>query len=224
MKNITLFTLAILFSGIISSQPLSEEYNFLTVIIDQPEGKIDKVIYYPEGSEFEVLNESGTEKKLKKTSDSFTFLENVKLVIYPEYRKERPDYYTVKNRRLRVFTTAKAAYSAGFGADWNGDYSKQPARPKEKTKSKSHYHSNGVTVEKELLKSSKNPEKYNLKMTFSNGIIFNYEDGKYSATLEEQPLLIEHKYIIYSDLGKAKISFNPNNGVVWWVFQPWRTE
>ena len=81
-----------------------------------------------------------------------------------------------------------------------------------------------LETKKKLSPSQANPGKYNLELRFDNGIIFNYEDGKATATLDNQALEIEHKYLISSKLGMAKLSFNPNTGKVWYIFEPVRSK
>tara|TARA_R110000737_G_scaffold352368_1_gene398131 strand:+ start:185 stop:406 length:222 start_codon:yes stop_codon:yes gene_type:complete len=60
----------------------------------------------------------------------------------------------------------------------------------------------------------------NARLEFSNGIIFNYDDGKFNATLDGDYLDINGKYLIQSYLGVIKLSYSPKSGEIWWVFEP----
>ena len=78
-----------------------------------------------------------------------------------------------------------------------------------------------ITINPDFIGISQNSLSFYAQNTFklSNGIEFSYVDGKYNATLNNKYLDIKGKYVIDSKLGILKISFNPNNGETWWVFE-----
>lgn len=82
-----------------------------------------------------------------------------------------------------------------------------------------NYTHNSLTGLKKITDSKSLESKKNLYFKLSNGIEFSYVDGKYNATLNNKYLDIKGKYVINSKLGTLKISFNPNNGETWWVFE-----
>ena len=227
MKPLPFFLMMLLLPVAVTfAQETQDPYDFLTVVIDQPEGEIYKVYYYPEGSEFTVQDDKGnTSTPALAYPGAFVYLDTCTLTVYPQYSKKRPHEFQVEGKRLRVFNTAKAAYSEGFGAGWNGDYSTQPKKPRQKAqksskkKSKYAYHSNGVTVEKKLTPSVWIPGTYNVRLTFSNGIVFTYVDGKSTAMYNGERVMIKGNYLIEIDKGTAKLSFDPSSGVVWWIFE-----
>lgn len=193
-------------------------YDFLTIVIDNPkeEKSQDQVFYYPEGSHYKVYLQKKNEEP-QKAEGVITYDGDMKLRVYPQYRKESPDEIKINNRRLRIFTSAKAAYSAGFGAEWYNASKQNNSHQSEGCGYNSH---TDVTVNKEITWSEKLNGKYNLKLAFSNGITFTYNNGEYKASLENKDLQVKSKYIIESKLGTTKFSFNENNGEVWWIFEP----
>ena len=220
---ISAFSLFISFSLLAQDNP----YDFMTIVVEKENGTVDQLVYYPEGSTHQVKSVNNQVIAVDSSSAGlFIYEGNLELVIFPQYRKEKPDYYSIRKQKLKVYTTAKAAFAAGFGSGWGYEYADiyKKDKPVAYSKTVSSYQSNGVSTEKELIPSSTNADQYNLKMTFSNGIVFTYTDGKYKATLDGEELYIKGKYLIESKLGTAKLSFNPSNGEVWWVFEKIKAE
>ena len=225
MKRTIFLIISLLSSNCLYVQAQQDPYDFLTIVIENKTGTIDQVVYYPEGSTYEVKDENGKEVKPLSTSpNAYTFEGNLTLFVTPEYRKEKMDNFSIQQQKLKIFTTAAAAYAGGFGAEWNGETTSDfPPANKVKWKEQPS-DATEVSISKELMKSTINEGKYNMKLTFSNGIIFTYQDGAYAATLGEEELEIQGKYIIRSRLGTAKLSFNTTTGKVWWVFEPKKEE
>lgn len=162
-------------------------------------GQTEDQISYPPGTPFELRDENDT-LLFSDTSKAGSFEINkpVILVVRPYY-KDTMDRFELSNGSLSLHKSPKYA-----------------------AKTNEIYHSNGVTAKKTLTDSFKYEGKSNVKMELSNGIIFTYIDGVAEATLNGDKLWIENQYLIYSELGVAKISFNPSNGVLYWVFEPRR--
>lgn len=156
-------------------------------------------VSYPPNTLFELYDDSG---KLIYTQDnlpdSFTFNESHKLVLHPTYKSEE-DVYVLKAATLL----------------------RKVANLNHQSKSyKNHrYTSNSVSAQKEVMESNTRKGSYNLTLSFENGLIFNYTDGKTDAFLDDEKLKVVGNYIIDSKLGRFKISFRPNNGETWWVFE-----
>ncbi|NRB61023.1 MAG: hypothetical protein HRU50_13920 [Winogradskyella sp.] len=158
------------------------------------------VIMYPPGTKFELKTKEGY-IIFKNSSDpgSIEIKEKHTLYVYPSW-KDSADVFVLKDGKVEKVLTST------YG-DADKDYDIKEIS------------SNGVTAESKVTDSKTLEGKKNLEFTLSNGITFNYIDGLYSAVLGEKNLTIKHKYIVYSDLGTLKLSFNPSNGVVWWVFE-----
>ncbi|MDC8003579.1 hypothetical protein POV27_05920 [Aureisphaera galaxeae] len=154
---------------------------------------------YPPGTRFEVRDADNNLLFDQDTAQkTFKVERPVTLVVYPNY-KESQDIFPLSEGII------EQALTSDFFPTQNKDTS---------------YGSHGVTVRKELTDSKKKPGSKNLKLTLSNGIIFQYQDGTAFAELNGKELTIKNKYIIYSDLGILKLSFGPKSGTVWWVFEP----
>lgn len=92
------------------------------------------------------------------------------------------------------------SWRPGFQGEWGGGH--------------------GVTAEKNLYKMASDPDRFSLDIRFSNGIHMFIGDERVEASLNGEPLKVEGKYLIQSDLGQVKISFDRSNGEIWWVFEP----
>lgn len=211
MKHLLFFIAFLFLSNTLLSQKTS--YDFLTVVVDTPNEEPEKVIYYPEGSSYKIYLTKKDAEPIKM-EDKVIYEGDIQLTIYPKYRKYKPEHFDIKGKRLRIFKTAKAAFDAGFGADWNYDNS----YTSQEVVSKSNF-SNGITLKKSLTVSKKNPNNYNATLTFSNGIVFNFNDGKYNAKMKGKYVDIKGEYMVKVKEGILKFSYNPSNGEVWWIFE-----
>lgn len=205
LLSILIFVFTISFSA----QANHNHYNFLTVVIDGADGELEKVIYYPKGSTYRVYL-TKKDKETVTTEDFVTYQGNMQLTIYPKFRKYKPIHFDIKGKRLRIFWTAQGAFDAGFGADWNND--------SETVNENSSENSSKITLKKELIASKKYSGKYNVTLTFSNGIVFKYTDGKFNAKLHDKYINIKGEYMIEMESGILKFSYNPKTGKVWWIF------
>lgn len=159
---------------------------------------------YPPGTKFELKNEHGY--IVFKNSDEPGMIEineDYTLYVYPSW-KEEADVFKLEEGKVEKVLT----YS--YSEKDTKDYSIK---------------SNGVSADYTVSDSKEREGKKNLEFKLSNGITFIYEDDKYRAFLNEEHnyIRIKGKYLIPTELGTLKISFNPNNGVVWWVFEKPKT-
>ncbi len=74
-------------------------------------------------------------------------------------------------------------------------------------------------VERSIQKSLKREGRYNLELTFSNDLLFSYQDGDVKATQKGVDLIIVNHYLVQTEEGLFKISFNPANGQLWYVIE-----
>ncbi|WP_435579471.1 hypothetical protein [Gilvibacter sp.] len=170
---------------------------YLTIV--RSDKAFDQVTY-PPNTRFELKDAQGqivfSDKSLM---GNFEITEVYELSVYPNY-KDEPDHFTLKTGQLQLNKAERLRVSRS-SSDWG-------------------YMSSGVTVEKSLKPSQRNYGLQNVTLNFSNGVEFTYTDGDYKAVLNGKELEIKGKYLIYSPLGIHKVSFNPQNGKVYWVFEP----
>lgn len=159
-------------------------------------------VSYPPGTAFELKNKHGY-IILKSSETPLTFIidEPYMLTVFPSYKNEK-DVYKLNKGKIELVS--------------NKTYMNHIKHEKQK------FHSKGVTGEKNITNSKTIEDNKNIVFNLSNGITFQYKDGKYNAYLNdpENYLNIQGKYVIESELGTLKISFNPRNGETWWVFDP----
>jgi hypothetical protein len=165
----------------------------------------EDVIMYPPGTEFELKTKEGY-IIFKNSGDEgvIDITEKHTLYVYPSW-KDSTDVFVLTDGKVEKVLTS--------------------------TYQDSHEHSdtnklknNGITASSKVTDSKTLEGKKNIEFKLSNGITFNYTDGLYSATLGDKNLTVKNKYLIYSDLGILKLSFNPSNGEVWWVFEASKTQ
>ncbi|WP_281542558.1 hypothetical protein [Maribacter aestuarii] len=71
---------------------------------------------------------------------------------------------------------------------------------------------------KEIMYSKKNPERYNVLAVFNNGLVFKYEDGNVRAWLDNEEVHVTNHYLVETPEGLLKVSFDPEDGAFWYVF------
>ena len=157
-------------------------------------------ISYPPGTKFELKDSRGY-IVLNENASVFTFKidQAYTLNVFPTYKKEM-DTYNLTNGKIELVS--------------NGDYMNNTRHQKD------FYQSNGVFLENSIYTDSEaNPKETNVFLEFSNGTTFSYEDGKVSATLNGKEVTVMGTYLIYSDSGIIKISYNPKNKELWWTYE-----
>lgn len=193
MKTLLTTVVVLIINTVIYAQPI-----YLKVT--KSNHQLDYIMY-PPGTAFKLLDNKG-QTILTEASAPTKFVikdNNYKLIVSPNYKNEN-DIYNLSEGKVEILATK--------------DYGQ--------SNSTSHIRKglkNEITAKKELTESTQMRGQKNLKFELSNGITFKYIDGKYSAMLEDEDLIIKGKYLIYSDIGVLKLSFNPSNGVLWWVFE-----
>lgn len=171
-----------------------------TYIKFKVDDKESKYIMYPPGTKFEVKTKEGY-IQMKNSENPYKLYiesEGFRLYVYPTYKSEKDVYHLEKGASLELVLTKHF---------------------KDNDSNNLNYNHNSLTGLKKITDSKSLESKKNLYFKLSNGIEFSYVDGKYNATLNNKYLDIKGKYVINSKLGTLKISFNPNNGETWWVFE-----
>lgn len=190
--------MSLLVIALVISMPVSAQKTYLKIT---KSNKVYDYVMYPPGTKFELKNAHGyIVFKNSENPGALDITEDHTLYVFPSWKKEA-DVFKLTEGRVEKILTSQFARS--------GHIKKSIAV-------------NGVTAEYTTSDSKTMEDKKNLIFKLSNGITFEYNNGKYKAYLnkEENYLHIEGKYLIESDFGILKLSFNPSNGIVWWIFEP----
>lgn len=167
--------------------------------ITQSENAND-VVMYPPGTKFELKTKEGY-IVFKNSDDPGTLNidDEYTLYVYPSWKDDVDVFKLTEGKVEKVLTST-------YIEDENTSRSIE---------------SNGVTAHFTVSDSKERKGKKNLEFKLSNGITFIYEDDKYRAYLNEEHNYIRIKgtYVIETELGTLKLSFNPSNGMVWWIFE-----
>ncbi|NNK87637.1 MAG: hypothetical protein HKO90_05095, partial [Flavobacteriaceae bacterium] len=154
--------------------------NYLAIYTDASEFG---AIMFPPGTPFELYD---WDNNLVLNQDSFEGIFAIDdphtLYVFPSWKEEK-EVFKLENARIEVLPT-KNYHKSGI----------------KHTPISSH----GITVTKSVTDSAVNPGEKNVKLEFSNGILFTYTDGDVEATLNGKILEIENKYLVYSQLGVTK--------------------
>ncbi len=222
--KLRLILISILISAVYLTSFGKEQTNdYVTFVVESLDGKTEQLIHYPAGTTYKVYLTKKNKETIK--SDNAVIYEgDVHLTIYPSYRKFKSEEFTIEQKRLRIYTTAEAAALDGFG---DNDYDHPKVEKKKKSqqpKKEKAGSSNNIFAEKILSSSEVNQGKYNIKLSFSNGVVFNYIDGKFNATQNDKYLDIKGRYLIQANDGILKVSFHPSSGETWWVFEEKKAE
>lgn len=153
---------------------------------------------YPPGTKFELKNQEGD--IILSNSDEpgmMTIDENFTLYVYPSW-KDEAEIFKLKNGKVEKILTSHSSIKGLIGHSIKN---------------------NDITMKKTVIKSEASPKLYNATFEFSNGVEASYIDGEFKATLNGESLRVQYKYIVYSNLGVLKLSFDPRDGETWWVFE-----
>lgn len=162
--------------------------------------KDNHVSYYPPGTQFELKNPHGyIILKYSETPRVQEIDGEYKLILSPNWKKGKEVIKLSKGDKVEL------ALTSSFGS----------------TEDQQNILLNtlGIKVQKEVTDSKKYKGKKNLRLELDNGILFVYEDGEYYAKLDNKYIDIRNKYVIKTKKGTLRVSFNPNTGKVWWVFE-----
>ena len=196
--------LLVTLSLLLSTAILQAQNGFLTIF---PEDDLTTQVMFPPGTPFELKTKEGEIVFTDKSElGTFKIEGDHVLTVYPTWKNTTDVFQLTTGGRLELRPPLRMS-------SYNKD------KDKHKDSGWGSF-SNGVTVEKILSPSEKFEGKQNVELRFSNGVVFTYKDGTYYAKLNGESLEIKSKYLIYSDLGIHKVSFNPSNGKVYWVFEP----
>ncbi|WGK63902.1 hypothetical protein [Croceiramulus getboli] len=174
---------------------LIQAQSYTHLVIDRGEG-MESEINYPPGTEFFLFNEA---------NDMVLSNDNLKepyainglhtLLVTPNY-KEGTDKYRMDSGRIYLKTV---------------EYDNKVKPYSENRKGIE------ITAKKEYFEA-KDPDKKNILVIFNTGLVFRYFDGVARAWYDNEEVDVRGRYLVDTPEGTAKISYNPQNGELWWVF------
>jgi hypothetical protein len=158
-------------------------------------------VSYPPDTKFILTNANGY--IILKESDTplvYKIDGAYKLEVFPPYKKES-DVYNLKNGKIELVSNKEYMDSINH--------------------KKGAFQSYGVSLDNTIYTySTVNKAETNVVLEFSNGVVFKYTDGNVFATLNGNDVEVKGQYLIYSESGVIKISYNPKNKQVWWTYEP----
>ncbi len=155
--------------------------------------------FYPPGTQFELKNPNGyIVLKYSETPREEHIDGNYQLIVSPTWKKEKDIFKLTLGDKVELVRTG----SFSLGKEYK----------------KGVFPLSSVKAEKTITDSQTLASKKNLRLTLDNGLLFVYEDGNYYAKLDSEYIDIQNKYVIKTQKGILRVSFNPDNGVTWWFF------
>ena len=80
--------------------------------------------------------------------------------------------------------------------------------------------SNGVTINKKTFTEDDSGYYSNAIIEFSNGVVFKFTDNKVSFTQNGKELEFKNRYVVTTQDGILKLSYDPYTTETWFVFEP----
>lgn len=197
MKTILIYIT--LFMGI----TLSRAQDYFAVV-----KKNDNLTYnYPASASFTLVDADGSKTTIQK-DDAVTVSGDYRLEVVVPW-KDTPDIVTSDGGQLEIFilensweeSQTNTARSTRYTFDATKDYEKPQIEKKTITASTTY------------------PGTYNLVLVFTNGLVFRYVDGIARAYENGHELPIAGAYVVAGTEDTLKLSYNPKNQELWYVFE-----
>ncbi len=181
-----------------------------------------KHISYPPNTDFVAKDTQGTvllnPEKLEKLK-MYVVEKPITLYVFT-YWNDEPDVYNLKSGTLYMKKTyldfskilEKQKHKA---SDAHSNGQKDDSKQKIATK---HIVSNNVYLIGKRYFDYDDTNGYDVRLEFSNGVVFTYENGFVKAMQNGYELTVKNKYMVNTEKGTLKISYNPKTKKVWWVF------
>ena len=183
------------------------ETSYLKIKLDD-----QKEISYPPGIGFVAQDADGNTVLSPEELETIKVYEvqmPITLFVFTTWNDE-PDVYEISSGTLSLGVTDR---------DYNPDTKYTYRRTKKgETYGKSTMTSNGVSMTRARYFANDAKTGYNTSIEFSNDVVFYYRDGAVSAWQNGKDLEITGNYLIKTNEGIIKLSYNPSNKDVWWVF------
>lgn len=180
-------------------------------------------INYPPGTGFIVEDEDGktvlSPKELEE-KEIYEVKEPITLYVFV-YWKDEPDVFEMSDGKLILGRTERTFSNNALtkkGSKAQDHY----ARPSDRGTVNKYGgwtgNSNGLTLDAPRFFDYDTETGYDASLEFSDGTIFYYRDGKVNAWKNGAALEIDGKYMIKTNKGTIKLSYNPETMKIWWVF------
>ena len=195
MKSI--LPLLILFLSLKMLQAQDESY--LSIELD---GGLENEINYPPGTDFHLFNGEGD----LVASDGdlevpYKIGTRHVLLVSPSYKTDT-DHYVISSGLILMKTHWRTKNDGDAIEGHYGDLSSKTVS----------------LLSKEYLESGNNGAQ-NILLVFNNDLVFRYFNGEVRAWLDGNEVPVIGKYLINTPQGTMKISYEPIQGKLWWVFE-----
>lgn len=195
-----------------------DDYTFLKICMaDESE------INYPPGTGFIAQDEDGntvlSPKELEE-QEIYEVKEPITLFVFV-YWKDEPDVFELTDGKLVLGRTHKTFSNNEHTKKGNKEkdhYSRPTDRGNVNKYGGWTGNSNGMTLDATRFFDYDEKSGYDASLEFSDGTIFYYRDGKVNAWKDGKDLVIEGNYMIKTNEGIIKLSYDPKTKKIWWVF------
>lgn len=217
MKNLVILIVSLLCANNTTQASDAVGSTYLKIKIDD-----QKEISYPPGTGFVAEDASGTTvlspSRLEQIKE-YKITEPITLWVFTAWNDE-PDTYELSSGKL-VLGTSRYDYDKESGFDFSRFKKRYNYSHKKEEEAYGAWKgtSNGVYITKRRFFDYDEATGYDTSLEFSNDVVFYYRDGEVEAWQDGKTLKIEGKYLIYTNLGVIKLSYNPVNKEIWYVFE-----
>ena len=183
------------------------ETSYLKIKLDD-----QKEISYPPGIGFIAQDADGNTVLSPEELETIKVYEvqmSITLFVFTTWN-DQPDVYEISSGTLSLGETDEE-----YSPDTKYTYGRTK---KGETYGASSITSNGLSMTRSRYFANDEKTGYNASIEFSNDVIFYYRDGAVSAWQNGKDLEITGNYLIKTTEGIIKLSYNPSNKHVWWVF------
>lgn len=208
MRFLYAFLLFCLASSLSAQQP---EGLRIRLTQEQPQD-----VSYPPGTEFFLMDSQGevilADGDLK---GEYTVPSDGILLVGPPY-KDGYDRFTLRAGDLLSFP------DSNHGEKDYGRIARAPAKSKKPGGylSDTGAYSGPVKITRKEFFPARASGNQNVLLVFNNGVVFRYFDGEARAWENGDEIAVEGSYLVYASAATLKISYNPENGEIWYVAEP----
>lgn len=202
-KNIAWFIGLLL----ITFTAVATETSYLKIKLDH-----QKEISYPPGIGFVAQDADGNTVLSPEELETIKVYEvqmPITLFVFTTWN-DAPDVYEISSGTLSLGET-----DVDYSPDTKYTYGRSK---KGETYGASAMTSNGLSMTQARYFANDTKTAYNTSIEFSNDVVFYYRDGEVSAWQNGKGLEITGRYLIKTNEGIIKLSYNPSNKELWWVF------
>jgi hypothetical protein len=217
MKTLIGLILSLVFYLTPATAETSKEQYYLKIILEN-----QHEISYPPGTSFVAENREGNavlNLKLLEELKEYKVTEPITLYVFTSWNVE-PDTFELTNGKL-VMAISDYAYDHNTNYDFKRTRRGHSNKKEKSVESLGAWRgsSNGVNIINERFFSYDEMTGYDASLEFSNGVVFYYRDGKAEAWQNGKELSITGKFLIETSTGIIKLSYNPSNKEIWYVFE-----